>query len=172
MTDRADRITRSTVAPPKPRGASTRPRSLVDRRRLGGADGNEILTSTVAAVLVLLLAAEGVTVVQVRGLRSAHMFIGLADGWCARPLPRRFSASPAWATTSNPASVSSRAVPSRNKTSSSPITTRNDPDIRATLPTSRHPRLLASEQTPKRRVETHRRDRCRPAVAIRRLTPA
>jgi hypothetical protein len=45
--------------------------------RLGGAEGNEVLTSTTAVLLVGLLLAEGVTVVHMRGLVSAHMFIGL-----------------------------------------------------------------------------------------------
>jgi hypothetical protein len=40
-------------------------------------EGNEILTSATAVVLIGLLAAEGYTVVDVRGLLSAHMFIGL-----------------------------------------------------------------------------------------------
>jgi hypothetical protein len=44
---------------------------------VGGAEGNEILTSATAVVLVGLLVAEGITVVQMRGLLSAHMFIGL-----------------------------------------------------------------------------------------------
>jgi hypothetical protein len=46
-------------------------------RRLGGVEGNEILTSAAGIVLVVLLAAEGYTIVDVRGLLSAHMFIGL-----------------------------------------------------------------------------------------------
>jgi len=45
--------------------------------RSGGADGNEILTSAAAIVLVVLLVAEGITVVHMQGLLSAHMFIGL-----------------------------------------------------------------------------------------------
>jgi hypothetical protein len=44
---------------------------------VGGADGNEILTSAAAVVLVGLLVAEGITIVHMRGLLSAHMFIGL-----------------------------------------------------------------------------------------------
>jgi len=48
------------------------------RDRLGGTDGNEILTVTTAVVLTLLLIAEGVTVIWMGGLVSAHMFIGLA----------------------------------------------------------------------------------------------
>jgi hypothetical protein len=46
------------------------------RARLGGTEGNERLTIATAAVLALLLAAEGVTVVHMRGLVSVHMFIG------------------------------------------------------------------------------------------------
>ena len=36
-----------------------------------------MLTSAAAVVLVALLAAEGITIVRMRGLLSAHMFIGL-----------------------------------------------------------------------------------------------
>jgi hypothetical protein len=39
--------------------------------------GNEMLTSATAIVLVGLLAAEGYTIVNVRGLLTAHMFIGM-----------------------------------------------------------------------------------------------
>jgi hypothetical protein len=53
-----------------------RPR-LTGRWRSGGADGNQILTSATAVVLVGLLVAEGITIVHMRGLLSAHMFIGL-----------------------------------------------------------------------------------------------
>ncbi len=46
--------------------------------RLGGTEGNEILTSAIAVVLTLLLIAEGVTIVLIGDLLSAHMFIGMA----------------------------------------------------------------------------------------------
>ncbi len=60
------------------RGSDTRrPQRLGRRWRSGGADGNEILTSAVAVVLVGLLVAEWLTVVHMQGLLSAHMFIGL-----------------------------------------------------------------------------------------------
>jgi hypothetical protein len=60
------------------RGSVTRRRPQLMRRwRLGGAEGNEILTSAAAVVLVGLLIAEGITIVQMHGLLSAHMFIGL-----------------------------------------------------------------------------------------------
>jgi hypothetical protein len=45
--------------------------------RFGGTEGNEILTIATAVVLTALLAAEGVTIVRMRGLVTAHMFIGL-----------------------------------------------------------------------------------------------
>jgi hypothetical protein len=48
------------------------------RGRFGGAEGNEILTSATAVVLTGLLAVEGYTVVNMRGLVGLHMFIGLA----------------------------------------------------------------------------------------------
>jgi hypothetical protein len=47
------------------------------RDRLGGTDGNESLTSATAVVLTGLLMAEGVTVVHMGGLVTAHMFIGM-----------------------------------------------------------------------------------------------
>jgi hypothetical protein len=46
--------------------------------RLGGTDGNEVLTNATAVVLTILLVAEGVTIIRMRGLVGAHMFIGLA----------------------------------------------------------------------------------------------
>jgi hypothetical protein len=56
----------------------TRRRRRVARRwRLGGTEGNEILTSATAGVLVVLLVLEGFTIVRMGGLLSAHMFIGL-----------------------------------------------------------------------------------------------
>ena len=43
----------------------------------GGTDGNERLTATTGALLLLLLAAEGVTTVFIRPLLSLHMFLGV-----------------------------------------------------------------------------------------------
>jgi hypothetical protein len=45
--------------------------------RTGGTTGNEILTTATAAILVLLLVAEGVTVLDVHGLLRPHMFLGV-----------------------------------------------------------------------------------------------
>jgi hypothetical protein len=66
-----------------PEGASGRPvhalgpatRSVRDR--LGGPEGNEILTSATAAILTVLLVAEGITILELGGLLSVHMFLGL-----------------------------------------------------------------------------------------------
>jgi hypothetical protein len=46
-------------------------------QRLGGPAGNATLTSATAAVLTVLLAAEGVTILFLGGLMGAHMFLGL-----------------------------------------------------------------------------------------------
>jgi hypothetical protein len=42
-----------------------------------GTEGNEILTSFTAALLIGLLAAEGLTILHMNGLLTAHMLIGL-----------------------------------------------------------------------------------------------
>lgn len=45
--------------------------------KLGGPEGNELLTMAIAAVLALLLAVLGVTVIHMGGLVHAHMILGL-----------------------------------------------------------------------------------------------
>ncbi len=45
--------------------------------RSPGVESNARLTGTVAAVLLVLLPAEGVTVLRVRALLTAHVFIGM-----------------------------------------------------------------------------------------------
>jgi hypothetical protein len=47
------------------------------RWRAGGSQGNELLTSATAVVLIALLAAEGITILDLRALVDEHMFIGL-----------------------------------------------------------------------------------------------
>ena len=42
-----------------------------------GAEGNARLTAALASVLVVLLAAEGVTILQIRPLLTPHVFIGM-----------------------------------------------------------------------------------------------
>jgi hypothetical protein len=56
----------------------SRPRAAVrDGARTGGSEGNRRLTAATAAVLLALLAAEGVTLLAIRPLVSAHVFIGM-----------------------------------------------------------------------------------------------
>jgi len=43
----------------------------------GGSAGNEQLTAIVAALLVLLLAVEGATLFDIRGLLTVHAFVGM-----------------------------------------------------------------------------------------------
>ncbi len=45
--------------------------------RTGGTAGNRRLTGSTAAVLLVLLAAEGVTVLAIRPLLSVHVFVGM-----------------------------------------------------------------------------------------------
>jgi hypothetical protein len=52
-------------------------RSVGLRGRTGGTDGNRLLTGSTAAVLLALLAAEGVTVLAIRQLLSVHVFLGM-----------------------------------------------------------------------------------------------
>jgi hypothetical protein len=47
------------------------------RLRLGGSRGNEILTSVNAAVLVVLLAVQLVTVLALESMISLHLFVGV-----------------------------------------------------------------------------------------------
>jgi hypothetical protein len=43
----------------------------------GGTDGNERFTAIAAAILILLLAVLGITVVRIGQLISVHLFVGL-----------------------------------------------------------------------------------------------
>jgi hypothetical protein len=72
---RKSAATPSTTGRRGPRLISAAPRTRL--QRLGGAQGNEALTRLTAAVLVVLLAAEGITIVQIEGLVRPHMFIGM-----------------------------------------------------------------------------------------------
>ena len=53
------------------------PRRSPPRTRFGGVEGNEILTSATAVVLITLLVAEGLTILDIRGFLTEHMFIGM-----------------------------------------------------------------------------------------------
>ncbi|MDX6582451.1 MAG: hypothetical protein QOI10_1635 [Solirubrobacterales bacterium] len=64
------------MRPAAPRAQSRRAAGVTGSERLG-AEGNEMLTSATAALLILLLAAEGITIIRMGGLVGVHMFIGL-----------------------------------------------------------------------------------------------
>jgi hypothetical protein len=55
------------------------PSSTLHRSRLrtGGADGNELLTSLTGALLLVLLAVIGLTIIALHQLLSVHLFVGL-----------------------------------------------------------------------------------------------
>jgi hypothetical protein len=46
-------------------------------RRAGGSDGNEQLTALLATALLVLLAVEGATLLDIRALLTVHAFIGM-----------------------------------------------------------------------------------------------
>jgi hypothetical protein len=60
---------------PDPRNPQGPP-SRAERRAEGGVEGNARLTAANAAVLLVLLAIEGVTILRIRPLLSPHVFIG------------------------------------------------------------------------------------------------
>jgi hypothetical protein len=55
------------------RAAGSRRRSLTG----GGTNGNELLTSMIAAVLIVLLAVLGITILRIHQLIWLHLFLGL-----------------------------------------------------------------------------------------------
>ncbi len=59
----------------------TSPRAAVRRRppaadRIGGAEGNERLTALTGAAMLVLFAAEGITLLQLSRLLYWHFFLG------------------------------------------------------------------------------------------------
>ena len=52
-------------------------RPAVPRDSTGGAEGNERLTAAVGALLLVLFAAEGVTILSIHQLITAHFFLGM-----------------------------------------------------------------------------------------------
>ena len=44
---------------------------------VGGSAGNEQLTLALAALLIVLLAVEGATILQIRSLLTIHAFVGM-----------------------------------------------------------------------------------------------
>lgn len=54
-----------------------RPTTRGSRLLTGGADGNELLTSLTGALLIILLAVIGLTIIALHQLLSVHLFVGL-----------------------------------------------------------------------------------------------
>ena len=52
-------------------------RPLLARAFAGGSEGNEQLTAVTGVVLIVLLAALGVTILRIGQMLNAHMFIGM-----------------------------------------------------------------------------------------------
>jgi len=68
------------ISPAGPSERSKPPASTAapfDGRPKGGVEANARLTATAAVVLLVLLAAEGVTVLRIRALLTPHVFIGM-----------------------------------------------------------------------------------------------
>ena len=57
--------------------SDTQPPSRLLRRRKDGVEANARLTASVAVVLFVVLAAEGVTILRIRPLLTPHVFIGM-----------------------------------------------------------------------------------------------
>ncbi len=73
-----ERRTSSAPAATSPvRHATDAPSSRARRLLDGGTTGNGRLTSTTGAVLIVLLAAIGVTIIRIGQLLSVHMFVGM-----------------------------------------------------------------------------------------------
>ncbi len=56
---------------------ATRPRTRSTRILTGGAEGNELLTSLTGALLIVLLAVIGLTIIALHRLLAVHLFVGL-----------------------------------------------------------------------------------------------
>jgi hypothetical protein len=66
--------TQTPVVPPAPgRAARARPRRGL---LAGGTAGNELLTAATGAILIVLLAIVGVTLLRLRSLLWVHLFVG------------------------------------------------------------------------------------------------
>src|SRR3954452_18018059 len=62
---------------PPPSGRHRRSADRQGLRQVGGAEGNERLTVTTGAVLLVLLAAEGLTILSIGRLLTLHFFLGM-----------------------------------------------------------------------------------------------
>ncbi|MGO8906531.1 MAG: hypothetical protein ACLQMH_13045 [Solirubrobacteraceae bacterium] len=84
VEDRSEAVRRATPSTaraiseyPNSHPRSFSPRLLARRLTGGGTTGNEQLTALTGIVLVLLLAALGITILRIHPLLSVHMFLGL-----------------------------------------------------------------------------------------------
>ena len=68
---------RRTLGPYGPRDDDGPLNPVPVRSSAGGADGNERLTAATGAVLLVLFAAEGVTILSVHQLITVHFFLGM-----------------------------------------------------------------------------------------------
>ena len=65
------------LGPPASRPPSSSAHALRRHLTAGGTTGNERLTATTGIVLLILLAALGITILRIRPLLSEHMFLGI-----------------------------------------------------------------------------------------------
>ncbi|MDE3070422.1 MAG: hypothetical protein KGJ43_06805 [Acidobacteriota bacterium] len=77
MALRESAVPGRTLVPGAERAGAGRGRGALAALIGGGTEGNSLLTAFTGALLIVLLAALGVTIVQVRQLIAAHLFIGL-----------------------------------------------------------------------------------------------
>jgi hypothetical protein len=63
---------------PSSRSTAYPKRSVAGQLTAGGSTGNERLTAATGAVLIVLLAIIGITLLRLRPLLSVHLFVGLA----------------------------------------------------------------------------------------------
>ncbi len=70
LSERDDAV-RPVVGP-----GETRTAALAEAR-FGGAEGNARLTGTLGVVLLVLLAAEGITILSIHSLLTVHVFLGI-----------------------------------------------------------------------------------------------
>jgi hypothetical protein len=59
------------------RRPNSEPLAIAGEGKHGGTDGNERLTGSTAAILIVLLAVEGLTVLALGSLLSLHIFLGV-----------------------------------------------------------------------------------------------
>jgi hypothetical protein len=69
--------TRLAVAHSEPQRQATARLGPISHLFAGGTKGNELLTSATGAVLIVLLAVIGITIIRIGSLLSVHLFVGM-----------------------------------------------------------------------------------------------